>query len=77
MLTMVDAASLLGWLAAALLFAALAAWVKLGPRPRLQTLDRRAASNRQEVENASRLLLITFAVSSAAAIVAVTGMLFG
>ena len=74
---MVDAGSLLGWLAAALLFAALAAWAKLGPRPRPQTLDRRAASNSQEVENASRLLLITFVVSSAAAIVAVAGMLFG
>ena len=74
---MVDAAGLLGWLSAALLFAALAAWAKLGGGPRLQTLDRRAASNSQEIENASRLLLITFGVSSAAAIVAVAGMMFG
>jgi hypothetical protein len=77
MLTMLETASLLGWLAATLLFAAFAAWLKLGRGPRLQTLDRRAGRNSQEVENASRLLLITLAVSSVAAVVAVVGLMFG
>jgi hypothetical protein len=71
--TMLETAGLLGWLSAALLFAAFAAWLKLGRGPRLQTLNRRAARNSEEVENASRLLLITLGVSSIAAILAVAG----
>ena len=74
---MLETAGLLGWLSAALLFAAFAAWLKLRRRPRLQSLDRRAATHSEDVENASRLLLITLGVSFVAAILAVGGWLFG
>ena len=74
---MLETAGLLGWLSAALLFAASAAWVKLRRRLRLQTVDRRAAAVSEEVENASRLLLITLAVSLVAAVMAVGDWMFG
>jgi hypothetical protein len=73
---MLETAGLLGWLSAALLFAAFAAWLKLRRGPRLQTLDRRAAQS-EEVENASRLLVITLAVSLVAAFLAVAGWVTG
>ena len=77
MATMLETAGLLGWLSAALLFAAFAAWLKLRRGPRLQTLDRRAATHSEQVENASRLLVITLAVSFVAAVIAVAGWVTG
>ena len=76
MLTMASTSNLLGWLAAALLFAALAAWLKTRrgtwvPRPN------RSAATRLNVENASRLLVIALIVSAAAASLGVAAWMFG
>lgn len=68
---------MLGWLAAALLFAAVAAWSKLRRSPLLQRLDGRATLKTDQVESASRLLLIALGVSAVAAIVAIAGWMFG
>ena len=74
---MLETSNMLGWLAAALLFAAVAAWLKLGRGSLLQRLNGRAALRADEVERASRLLVIALGVSVVAAIVAVTGSMFG
>jgi uncharacterized membrane protein len=74
---MLDSASFLGWISGALLFAAVAAWLKLGRRPMLQRLDRRSDSNNQQVEQASRLLLIAVGLSAVAAVLAIAALMFG
>lgn len=76
-LTMVATSSMLGWLAAALLFAAVAAWLKLRRGPLQQRSNGRAMLKTDQVEKASRLLVIALGVSAVAAIVAVAGWMFG
>ena len=67
-----------GWVAAALLFAAAAAWLKLGLTSlQSKSLDGRTTPKSDNVENASRLLAIAFGVSACAAIVAIAGKMFG
>lgn len=61
---------------AALLFAAGAAWLKLGRGPRLRRLNGRGAVRPDQVESASRLLVIALGASVAAAAVAVAGWMF-
>jgi hypothetical protein len=73
---MIEMSGTLAALGAVLLFAALAAWLKLRGRVVPRRLDGRAAVKGQEVENASRLLAIAFGVSVAAAILAVQGLMF-
>jgi len=67
---------MLGWLAGALLFAAAAAWFKLRNGPLLPGLNRRAAARTDDLEGASRLLLIAAAVSLVAAVFAIAGVMF-
>jgi hypothetical protein len=74
---MLESAGFLGWLAGALLFAAVAAWLKLGRRPMLQRLDGRSALNNQQVERASRLLLMAVGLSAVAAALAIAALMFG
>jgi hypothetical protein len=74
---MLETSDMLGWFAAALLFAAVAAWLKLGRGPLLQRLNGRTAVKADQVESASRLLVIALGVSAVAAIVAVAGWMFG
>ncbi len=75
-LTMLETSGLLGWFAAALLFAAGAAWLKVGQGPLLQGLNGRAARNEQ-VEGPSRLLVAAVSLSAVAAGLAVFGLMFG
>ena len=77
MLTMLETSALLGWLSAALLFAAVAAWLKLGRGPVLQRLNGRGPLEKDQVENASRLLVIAVGLSAVAAILAVIGAFAG
>ena len=76
-LTMLNTSSMLGWLAAALLFAAVAAWLKLRRGPRLPRTNGSEAVKTDEVENASRLLVIALAESVVAAVLAIAGSVFG
>ena len=73
---MTEVSVLLAALAAALLFASLAAWLKLTGRVSLRRLDGRTV-NPQDSEDASRLLAIAFGVSAVAAILAMAGLMFG
>ena len=77
MLTMLETAGLLGWLSAALLFAAVAAWLKLGRGPLLQRLNGRATPDTGQIESASRLLVGAFGFSAVAALLAIVGWMFG
>jgi hypothetical protein len=75
---MLEVSGMFGWLAAALLFAAAAAWLKLGfSSLQAKRLDGRTPPESEDAENASRLLAIAFGVSACAAIVAITGTMFG
>ena len=74
---MVEMGGVLGLVSAALLFAALAAWLKLGRRPSLQRLDGRSSSGGDPVEIASRLLVLAVSLSAIAAAFAVVGALAG
>jgi hypothetical protein len=74
---MLNTSGMLGWLAAALLFAAVAAWLKLRRSPPPRRLDGSEATKTDEAENASRLLVIALAVSAAAAVLAIAGSIFG
>ena len=76
-LTMLNTSGMLGWLAAALLFAAIAAWLKLRRGPLLPRFNGRATLKTDEVESASRLLVIALAVSVVAAVLAIAGRVFG
>ena len=73
---MVEASVILGWLSAALLFAAIAAWLKLG-QGSLPRLNGRATLKTGEVESASRLLWAALVLSAVAAILAIAGWMFG
>jgi hypothetical protein len=74
---MIEVSGMFGWVAAALLFAALAAWLKLGRSPGRQPTDGRAPRDDGEAENASRLLVIAAAASAVAAVLAMAGCMFG
>jgi hypothetical protein len=73
---MTETSGLLAALSAALLFAALAAWLKLTGRVLPQRLDGRPTERGQEVENASRLLALAVGASALAAILALVGLMF-
>jgi hypothetical protein len=77
MLTMLETSGFLGWLSAALLFAAVAAWLKLGRGPLLQMLNGRDPLKTAQVEGASRLLVIAVTLSAVAAGLAIAGSMFG
>jgi hypothetical protein len=68
-----DAAQVIGFFAAALLIIAIAAWLKLY-RPRLQRLDGRRSPSDDDVEIASRLLVVALCVCGVAALFAVIGL---
>ena len=74
---MLESASFLGWISGALLFAAGAAWLKLGRRPMLQRLGGRSDLNNQRVERASQLLLTAVGLSAVAAALAIAALMFG
>lgn len=76
-LTMLETAGLLGWLSAALLFAAFAAWLKGTRGPLLQWLNGRARLKTGQVEGASRVLAMALGISAVAAILAIAGRMFG
>lgn len=72
---MTETSGLLAALSAALLFASLAAWLKLTGRVFPQRLDGRPAERGQEVENASRLLALALGVSAIAAVLGLIAMM--
>lgn len=76
-LTMLETAGQLGWLSAGVLFAAVAAWLKLGRGPLLRRLNGRSALETQQVESASRLLVVAVGLSAVAAVLAIAGQMFG
>lgn len=69
--------AILGWISAAMLFAAAAAWAKLGRGPILRTLNSRAKLKTQQVENASRLLVVAVGVGALVAVIAIGDRMFG
>jgi hypothetical protein len=74
---MLEVSGMFGWLAAALLFAAATAWLKLGwSSLQSKRLDGRTTPKSDDAENASRLLAIAFGVSACAAMVAIAGVMF-
>jgi hypothetical protein len=74
---MIEISGMVGWVSAALLFAAIAAWLKLGRRPPRQPLNVRATRDDGRVEDASRLLVIAVACCAVAAVLAIAGWMFG
>jgi hypothetical protein len=70
---MLEAARILGCLAAALLIAAIAAWVPLLGGPRLRRLDGGTESDVARTELASRALILAFGLSALAAVLAIGG----
>lgn len=74
---MLEMSGSLGWLSAALLFAAGAAWLKLGRGPVLQRLNGRGTLKTEHFEGASRLLLAAVGLSAVAAVLAISGLMFG
>lgn len=76
-LTMLEAAGYLGWISAAVLFAAGTAWLKLGHGPLLKRLNGRQTLNPEHVESASRVLAAAVGLSAVAALLALAGRMFG
>ncbi len=70
---MIETARLLGWLSAALLLAAFAAWMKVPRGAFLQRLGGRPGLNSGRAEGASQLLFLAVGVSAVAAVLAVAG----
>jgi hypothetical protein len=70
---MLEAARILGWLAAALLVAAVAAWVPLLSGPALRRLDGGTEPDVARTELASRALIFAFGLSALAAALAIAG----
>ena len=70
---MLEAARILGWLAAALLVAAIAAWVPLLSGPGLRRLDGGIEPDVADTELASRALILAFGLSALAAVLAIGG----
>jgi len=75
-LTMVEAANVLGVLAALLLLMAVIAWVKLLRGPLMQRTDGRTGTDPAESEFASELLFWAAGLSSAALFLALAGWIF-
>lgn len=73
---MPDSSNLLFWSSAAVLFAAAAAWLKMGRGRLLRRLNGRGSLEPGQMEKASRLLLIALALTAAAAIWAVRQWIF-
>jgi hypothetical protein len=74
---MLETSGMLAALSAALLFAAIAAWLKLGRGPLLQKLNGHAPRDAKQVESASRLLVIACASCAVATVIAMAGWMFG
>ena len=70
---MIEAAEILGGIAAAVLIVAVAAWLKLLRGPELQRLDGKIESSLRPTETASRLLVLAAALSAVAAFLACVG----
>jgi len=73
---MVEAADVLGVLAAVLLLMAVIAWVKLIRGPLMQRTDGNTGLDSAQGEFASELLLWAAGLSSAAAFLAIAGWIF-
>ena len=76
MLTMVEAANVLGVLAAVLLLGSVIAWVKLIRGPLLQRTDGSTGTDSAQGELASELLFWTAGLSTAAVFLAIAGWIF-
>jgi hypothetical protein len=76
-LTMVEAANVLGVLAAVLLLMAVIAWVKLIRGPLMQRTDGSTGIDPAESELASELLFWAAGLSCAAVLLALAGWIFG
>jgi hypothetical protein len=74
---MVEAGNVLGVLAAVLLLIAGAAWIKVIRSPLLQRMDGSTEMDSAQGELASELLLWAVGMSTAAAILAIAGWIFG
>ena len=70
---MLELGQIVGFIAAAFLIAAVAAWAKLGRRPALQRIRGRSRANSAPAEFASQLLLAALGLSIVAALLAVAG----
>ena len=73
MLTVVEAANVLGLLAAVLLLMAIVAWIKLIRGPLLQRTDGSTGTDSAQGELASELLFWAAGLSTAAAFLAIAG----
>ena len=76
MLTVVEAANVLGLLAAVLLLMAVIAWIKLIRGPLMQRTDGSAQTDLAQGELASELLFWAAGLSTAAAFLAIAGWIF-
>ena len=74
---MVEAGNVLGVLAAVLLLIAGVAWIKVIRSPLLQRMDGSTEMDSAQGELASELLLWAMGLSTAAAILAIAGWIFG
>jgi len=75
-LTVVEAANVLGLLAAVLLLGAVIAWIKLIRGPLMQRTDGSTGTDSAQGELASELLFWAAGLSTAAAILAIAGWIF-
>ena len=73
MLTVVEAANVLGLLAAVLLLMAIVAWIKLIRGPLMQRTDGSTGTDSAQGELASELLFWAAGLSTAAAFLAIAG----
>jgi len=73
---MLENAGLVGLVAGALLFAAVAAWLKMGRGPLLRRLNGDVAIDKEQPEKASRLLVLALGVSAVAAVLAISALMF-
>ena len=76
MLTVVEAANVLGVLAAVLLLMAVITWVKLIRGPLMQRTDGSTGTDSAQGELASELLFWAAGLSTAAAFLAIAGWIF-
>ena len=76
MLTVVEAANVLGLLAAVLLLMAIVAWIKLIRGPLMQRTDGSTGTDSAQGELASELLFWAAGLSTAAAFLAIAGWIF-
>ena len=76
MLTVIEAANVLGLLAAVLLLMAIVAWIKLIRGPLMQRTDGSTGTDSAQGELASELLFWAAGLSTAAAFLAIAGWIF-